>query len=114
VYEANTFGRNHDRIVSADPLRAGPAEITFEYAPEKPAADNGTLFSSSVGSGTGTLTVNGRQQGSLHFPIYGGFRSAILESFDLGKDTGSPVSTDYDGPFNFTGKIDTVKIELVK
>jgi hypothetical protein len=37
-----------------------------------------------------------------------------LEFFDLGNDPGSSISTDCDGPFNFTGKIDTVKIEPVK
>jgi len=37
-----------------------------------------------------------------------------LEVFDLGNDPGSSVSINCDGPFNFTGKIDTVKIELVK
>jgi hypothetical protein len=33
---------------------------------------------------------------------------------DVGKDTGSAVSTLYKAPYPFTGTIDTVKIELVK
>ncbi|WP_293143361.1 hypothetical protein [Okeania sp. SIO3I5] len=36
------------------------------------------------------------------------------ETFDVGTDLGSPVSLDYaeNAPFPFTGKINTVKVEL--
>jgi hypothetical protein len=101
VYEANTFGREHGRIVAADPRPKGPVEIAFEYAPDADNANGPAIFASPVGSGTGKLTVNGKQEGSIHFVKYGGFRSAILETFDLDRDTGSPVSTAYQSPFRF-------------
>jgi arylsulfatase len=34
------------------------------------------------------------------------------ETLDIGSDLGSPVSPDYKSPNRFTGKIDTVTIEL--
>jgi hypothetical protein len=34
------------------------------------------------------------------------------ETFDVGEDTGTPVSLDYDVPFKFTGKIERVVVNL--
>jgi hypothetical protein len=34
------------------------------------------------------------------------------ETFDIGCDTGSPVSADYKSPFRFTGTIKKVEIKL--
>jgi hypothetical protein len=39
-----------------------------------------------------------------------GFPGAITEPFDLGKDTGSPVSPSYESPFAFTGKVEKVEV----
>jgi arylsulfatase len=35
-------------------------------------------------------------------------RFSFDETFDVGKDTGTPVSEDYDVPFKFTGILDKV------
>jgi arylsulfatase len=37
---------------------------------------------------------------------------SFSETLDIGSDFGSPVSLEYKSPYRFTGKIDTVKIEL--
>jgi arylsulfatase len=115
VYEANVFGRTHLRIVSADPVPTGKVEIAFDYVvdPNAPAVTGWrSIVGSTVSAGTGTLSVNGKAEGSIHFEQFGGFRSSIQETLDVGKDLGSAVSTEYKGPFPFTGKIDTVKIHL--
>jgi arylsulfatase len=39
-------------------------------------------------------------------------RFSFDETFDVGADTGTPVSADYDVPFTFTGTIDKVTVEL--
>ena len=39
-------------------------------------------------------------------------RFSADETFDVGMDTGSPVSADYESPNPFTGVIKSVKIEL--
>jgi hypothetical protein len=99
VYEVNTFGRFHERIESADSLPAGKVEIAFEYKLDKPVDSKLSGFlHSSVSSGTATLTVNGKPEGSAHFDQFGGFRSSILETLDVGKDTGSAVSGLYKAP----------------
>jgi arylsulfatase len=41
---------------------------------------------------------------------------SATETFDVGADMGSPVSLKYakQAPFNFNGKIQTVKVDLLK
>lgn len=115
VYEANVFGRTHQRIESADPLPTGKVQIVFDYVADPTTAGAGgwrNLLGTTVGSGTGTLSVDGKTQGTLHFAPFGGFRSSIAETLDVGKDLGSSVSSNYNGPFPFTGKVETVNIHL--
>jgi hypothetical protein len=49
---------------------------------------------------------------SGHISNFGGFRSAGTETFDIGRDAGSPVSTAYESPNAFQGKIQKVEIDL--
>ena len=39
-------------------------------------------------------------------------RFSLDETFDVGEDTGTPVSLDYDVPFKFNGKIEKVVVKL--
>jgi arylsulfatase len=39
-------------------------------------------------------------------------RFSADETFDVGCDTGSPVSNDYKAPFKFTGKLKKLEIKL--
>jgi hypothetical protein len=40
------------------------------------------------------------------------FRVSADETFDIGEDTGTPVSEDYHVPFKFTGTIGKVVVDL--
>jgi len=63
-------------------------------------------------SGTATLTVDGNQvaQGKIERTIP--FRISADETLDIGEDTGTPVSEDYQVPFKFTGTLKKVAIQL--
>ncbi len=39
-------------------------------------------------------------------------RFSFDETFDIGEDTGTPVSEGYDVPFKFTGQIERVVVNL--
>ena len=66
--------------------------------------------------GTGTLSVDGKQvaQGKIERTIP--VRFSLDETFDVGEDTGTPVVEDYvtKMPFEFTGELKKVVIELGK
>ena len=67
-------------------------------------------------SGTGTLAVDGKQvaQGKIEHTIP--IRFSLDETFDVGKDTGTPVVEDYVNkmPFAFTGELTKVVVQLGK
>jgi arylsulfatase len=97
--DALTPGKNHI-LVEVDPEKVGQADAqgtTSLFVPRGPRA------------GDGKLTVNGKAEAEVHFA---NVNSGASETFDVGSDLGSPVSTDYQTPNRFTGKIDQVVIEL--
>jgi arylsulfatase len=62
--------------------------------------------------GVGTISVDGKQvaQGRIEHTMPA--RISFDETFDVGEDTGTPVSLDYDVPFAFTGTLDKVVVRL--
>jgi len=58
------------------------------------------------------LLVDGKQvaEGRIERSIP--FRISADETLDIGEDTGTPVSEDYQVPFKFTGKLKKVAIQL--
>jgi arylsulfatase len=117
TYEANTFGKVHEQLVSSQPLPKGKVHIAFEFQVDRSLTESVKgLFSAALLSksrpGTGILSVNGVEVARAHLSQFGGFGSAITEPFDLGKDTGSPVSPSYESPFAFTGKVEKVEIDV--
>ena len=53
--------------------------------------------------------MNGQPAGETKVAAFGVY---YFETLDVGSDLGSPVSPDYTSPFRFTGKIDSVKVDL--
>ncbi|MEZ5741448.1 MAG: arylsulfatase [Burkholderiaceae bacterium] len=97
-YEYNYIGTRY-RIRSAEPV---PADATvFGFVFDK-TGDR---------QGVGRLLVDGQPAGSTEFP-------AVLPYFhgwhglDIGRDALSPVSTDYEGEFPFSGVIDRIVFDL--
>jgi arylsulfatase len=107
IYENNAFGAAHEKIVSAEPLPTGKVRIFFDYTVES-VVTRDLPAGRSVSSGSGRLSINGRQAGEAKFARFGGFS----ETLDVGSDLGSPVSNDYATPFAFTGRVNKVTIQL--
>jgi hypothetical protein len=93
------------RYTVAGPDRLSPGNHTiladFKY-------DGGGLGK----GGTLTLMVDGKQvaEGRIERTIP--FRISADETLDIGEDTGTPVSEDYQVPFKFTGDLKKVAIQL--
>jgi arylsulfatase len=116
VYERNT-GADVVRIVSGDTLPVGEVKLQFRYdkvstglAVAKGLLSEGTGFNRlSVLKGTGTLLINGKATGSQ--TIEPPFMVA-WEGLDIGRDTGSPVSSQYQSPFAFNGTLASVSYDI--
>ena len=62
--------------------------------------------------GTVKLLVNGKQVGTGRVEKTEPARFSADETFDIGCDTGSPVSDRLPSPFRFTGTIKKIEVDL--
>ena len=114
IYENNTFGTTHAQIVANVPLAVGEATAVLEFTPDANSPDRGALLSMKhAGSGRAKLLLNGAQVGEAHFDKFGDFASSIDEPLDIGRDSGSPVSRDYEAPNPYGGRVIRVTIDLL-
>ncbi|MDS9467476.1 arylsulfatase [Paracoccus sp. MBLB3053] len=83
---------------------AGEHELMMEFAYE-----GGEEMGKS---GTVTLTVDGQPAGSGTIEKTTPFKYSLSENQDIGTDTGTAVTTDYQAPFDFEGELAQVVVEL--
>jgi arylsulfatase A-like enzyme len=100
VYEYNAYDESRFQIRSDRPLPRGKVVLKAVYK----AADRQT--------GNVTLFFNGDQvgQGQVGRTMPGTF--SLSETFDVGEDTGTPVSKDYTRDNAFSGILDRVVVSL--
>ena len=105
--EYNAMTMNRYKVSSASTIPTGKIKIEVETK-----YDN----TERMAPATVTLSVNGKQvgQGRIERSVPGGHTSS--ETFDVGKDLGSPVSLDYydRAPFRFNGKIEKIDIRYIQ
>ena len=115
VYERNT-GIDVIRLVSNDPVPVGNSTVQLRYdkvstgfAVAKGLFSEGLGFNLlSVLKGSGTLLINGKENGSVVIsqPFMVGW-----EGLDIGRDTGSSVSPQYEAPNAFGGQLTHVSYD---
>ncbi|WP_445638058.1 Sulfatase-like hydrolase/transferase [Nostoc sp. DSM 114161] len=89
-------------IQSREKLPAGKSTLRFDFD-----------YDGGIGAGgTGKLFINQQQvaEGRIEKTI--AFRLALDETFDVARDTGTPVVDTYQVPFAFTGNLQQVSLEL--
>ena len=109
VYEANANGDFQGRIVASEPLVPGKNHIVLDFKADDAPIQVDSYPGRSLRGGIAYLSVNGKPVGEGKIGALGGFNN---ETLDIGRDLGSPVSKEYSVPFAFTGKLDTVTIDL--
>ncbi len=103
AYEYNWFSQQRYKIASSQALPAGPATIRLEFKYDGGGPGKG---------GTATLFVNGEKVGEGRIGQTVPARYSADETFDVGMDTGSPVSNDYASPNRFGGTLKKIEISL--
>ncbi len=103
VYDYNMMIIEQYEARSSSPLPAGKHAIEVETRIEKPGA-----------GGTVRLLVDGKEVGKTALARTVPAAFTATETFDVGTDLGSPVSSHYfeRAPFAFEGEIRTVHVEL--
>jgi arylsulfatase len=98
------------------PDALSPGKHTLEFDFKYDGLGLGTLaFNNASGigrGGTGVLRVDGKEvaRNSMEHSVPLIFQWD--ENFDIGADTGTPVSNDYQVPFRFTGKLDKLTLKI--
>lgn len=103
VFHYNYGNINHYEIRGTSAVAAGTHTVTMAF----------TYDGKGLGKGGNViLSVDGQQvaQGRVDKTVP--VRFTLDETFDVGMDTGTPVTEKYDVPFTFTGQIDRVTIDL--
>jgi arylsulfatase len=114
VFLYNFLDFKRTRWEAPDALTPGKHTLEFDFKYDGLGA--ATLAFNNVSGigrgGTGVLKVDGKEvaRQSMHHTM------PLLvqwdENFDIGADTGTPVSDDYQVPFKFTGKLDKLTLRI--
>ena len=90
------------RVVSTEPVPVGEVTLAMDFKYDGGTAEGGTI----------TLLANGRKIGQGRVEKTTPFKYSLFEGQDIGEDTGSPVDFGYRPPFQFTGSLGKVTVEL--
>ncbi len=118
VFLYNFLDFQRTRWEGSDALSPGKHTLEFDFKYD--GLGFGTLAFNSVSGigrgGSGVLKVDGKEVARQTMEHTIPLIMQWDENFDIGADTGTPVSNDYNVPFRFTGKLDklTLKIERPK
>lgn len=102
IYHYNWFEEERYIITANERLPNGESTVRFEFAYDGGGIGKG---------GTGRLFINDKLvgEGRIEKTVAGRFG---IDTFGVGRDTGSPVANTYKPPFAFTGQIKQVDIDL--
>jgi arylsulfatase A-like enzyme len=103
VFYYNLVGVERTAVSSNDKLPAGKHTIVLAFKYDGGGIGKG---------GLATLTVDGKKVAEQKLTRTIPFRVSADETLDIGEDTGTPVSEDYHVPFQFTGTLNKLVINL--
>ena len=104
VYCYNYLGKYYYYLRSTENVPAGKVKLGFEF--EKTGKEK---FGAG---GLARLYINGNKDGELEISRTVRFVYSMGESFDIGRDTGTAVTPEYERRAEFTGTIRKVMIDL--
>jgi arylsulfatase A-like enzyme len=103
AFTYNYLGQKETTLTGTAPLSEGKVSLRYEFAYDGGGTGKG---------GTGTLSVDGKSVATARIEATQCCVFSADEGADVGADEGTAVSSSYQVPFEFTGRIDKVTIEL--
>ena len=103
-WEHNWFNESRYTVSSTQTIPGGHHTLSVEIVVDEEKAFGG--------GGTARLRIGDEVVGEGRFDKQVGGRFTVNESFDVGCDTVTPVSQDYESPFAFTGTIERVLVDV--
>lgn len=87
-------------VLASPTLPTGEVDILFNF------------IKTQEFGGTGELFINGEKVAEAEMPKMHISTYSLAETFDVGRDTGTQVSTQYEDPYPYSGKLDRVIIRV--
>lgn len=107
-YAYNFLGVKHFLVASETPVPPGKHELRVEFEPTgKPDIKQGKGAPAHV-----QLYVDGQLSAEGDLPVTIPLDIGITEGLACGRDEGSSVTTEYRGPFAFTGDLERVVVDV--
>ena len=106
AYCYNFFGMSHTYVRASEPLAPGKHTLRYAFVYDGGGVGKG---------GSGSLIVDGQKVAETRIDKTVPFMFSADDLMDIGKDTGAPVTEDYETPQGrFTGAIAWVRIDIGK
>ncbi|OPY52118.1 MAG: Sulfatase [Methanosaeta sp. PtaU1.Bin112] len=96
IFDYNLFGLKHYIIRSENEVPAGYATLGFEFD------------KTGRWKGTGRLSINGKEEGSVDMSYTVPGRYSFDEGLEVGQDPQTPVTDEYSSPFKYNGGLEKV------
>lgn len=108
-YVHNYVGAQEIHVESRDPVPLGKkVELSFDF---EPTAEPDIACGKGA-PGKGKLYIDGKLVGESDIPVTVPLSFSLSEGLSCGRDSGAPVTGDYEPPFEFSGHIDQVEVEI--
>jgi arylsulfatase len=103
LYARSHYPEHKYKVQAPDKLAAGKHTVKVDFAYDGGGAGKG---------GTAMLLVDGKEVAKGRIELTVPVRVSADETLDIGEDTGTPITHEYEVPFKFTGEIEKVVIDL--
>lgn len=108
VFDSNYVGLSHITITSLEEVPAGESTLGFRF--DKTGEPD--IRKQTGATGTGTLLINGQEAGNGTIAPTTPIRYSWEEGLEIGIDRLTPVTESYTSPFEFTGTLKKVVLEV--
>jgi hypothetical protein len=107
-YAYNYVGRNLYYIESSSPVPEGRHNLHFEFE----VTGKADIGQGKGAPGKGQLYIDGELVGQSDIPLTNPIMVGLVSVFSCGTDMGAPVTPKYKPPFEFTGTIQKVTVDV--
>jgi arylsulfatase len=108
VFDSNYVGLSHTTITSLEEVPSGESTLGFRF--DKTGEPD--IFKQTGATGTGTLLINHKEVGNGTIAPTTPIRYSWEEGLEIGIDRLTPVTESYTSPFEFTGTLKKVVLEV--
>jgi arylsulfatase len=107
-YVHNYVGRILYHLESKQAVPKGRCSLRYEFE----VTGKPDIFKGKGAPGLGRLYIDGRLAGQMELPVTTPICWDLASGMSCGADPGSTVTSDYQSPFKFMGKIHSVTVDV--